>query len=89
LIIAFSRHQIALHHLGKDGGAVYLRLSTRSIVQPVREGGDREKDAIKGGYWLRRPGHDAEAALVFTGALAPEPWLLSICCSKIFRALAY
>jgi pyruvate dehydrogenase E1 component len=26
----------------------------------------------KGGYWLRSPAPDAEAAIVFTGAIAPE-----------------
>ncbi len=40
--------------------------------KPRRQSGDWEQDAIKGGYWLRRPSGDAEAALVFTGALAPE-----------------
>jgi pyruvate dehydrogenase E1 component len=60
------------HMQASDGGAVYLRLSTRSIAQPVRENADWEADAIKGGYWVRRPSAYAEAALVFTGALAPE-----------------
>jgi pyruvate dehydrogenase E1 component len=60
------------HMQAKEGGAVYLRLSTRAITQPARESGAWEQDAIKGGYWLKQPGENAEAALVFTGALAPE-----------------
>ncbi len=57
----------------KEGGSVYLRLSTRALAQP-----DRELDAatrraiIAGGYWLRPPATGAELALVFTGAVAPE-----------------
>jgi pyruvate dehydrogenase E1 component len=27
---------------------------------------------LRGGYWLKRPGENAEAAIVFTGAIAPE-----------------
>lgn len=55
-----------------DGSSVYLRLSTRSIPQVARDNGDWEADALKGGYWLRKPGEGAEAAIVFTGVVAPE-----------------
>ncbi|WP_176594199.1 transketolase [Sphingobium sp. EM0848] len=56
-----------------DGSSVYLRLSTRSIPQVARDGDDGwEADALKGGYWLRRPAVEAEAAIVFTGVVAPE-----------------
>lgn len=64
------------HMQRPDGGAVYLRLSTRTIAQPVREHPDCdaawEAGALQGGYWLRRPGPGAEAAIVFSGAVAPE-----------------
>ncbi|MDE2618973.1 MAG: transketolase, partial [Sphingomonadales bacterium] len=60
------------HMQRPDGGAVYLRLSTRTIAQPVREESGWEADALQGGYWLRRPGPGAEAAIVFSGAVAPE-----------------
>ncbi|MDF7777170.1 transketolase, partial [Sphingomonas sp. AOB5] len=60
------------HIQAEDGGAVYLRLSTRSIPQIAREDDAWEADALKGGYWLRRPAPGAEAAIVFTGAVAPE-----------------
>lgn len=59
-----------VHLQEPDGGAVYLRLSTRQIDQPQRE---RAPDGVlDGGYWLVPPGDDAEAALVYAGAVAPE-----------------
>jgi pyruvate dehydrogenase E1 component len=56
-----------------SGGSVYLRLSTRAIEQP-----DRRIDAglaeaiVNGGYWLRRPGPNAELVVAYQGAVAPE-----------------
>ncbi|TNE41796.1 MAG: transketolase [Sphingomonadales bacterium] len=55
-----------------DGSSVYLRLTTRAIPQVVRDDGAWEADALKGGYWLRKPSMGAEAAIVFTGVVAPE-----------------
>ena len=55
-----------------DGSSVYLRLSTRVIPQIERADGDWEADALKGAYWLRRPAVGAQAAIAFTGAVAPE-----------------
>ncbi len=60
------------HMQADDGGSTYLRLSTREIGQVEREGDDWQADALKGGYWLRPPGPGAQAALVFSGAIAPE-----------------
>ena len=60
------------HMQAADGGAVYLRLSTRSIPQIERASGAWEADALQGGYWLRTPDHGATAAIAFTGAIAPE-----------------
>ncbi len=63
----------AFEHLQQpDGSSVYLRLSTRVIPQVVRENDDWQADALKGAYWLRAPKPGAEAAIVFTGAIAPE-----------------
>jgi pyruvate dehydrogenase E1 component len=63
----------AFEHLQQpDGSSVYLRLSTRAIRQVARPDAGWEADALKGGYWLRPPGKDAKAAIVFTGAVAPE-----------------
>lgn len=60
------------HMQAPDGGSVYLRLTTRAIEQIERNDDGWEGDAIKGGYWLKHPAPDAEAAIVFTGAIAPE-----------------
>ena len=63
----------AFEHLQKpDGSSVYLRLSTRQIVQTERNNDDWEADALKGGYWLRPPATGADAAIAFTGVVAPE-----------------
>jgi pyruvate dehydrogenase E1 component len=55
-----------------EGSSVYLRLSTRAIPQIERAGDGWKADALQGGYWLREPGPGAEAAIVFTGVVAPE-----------------
>jgi pyruvate dehydrogenase E1 component len=55
-----------------DGESVYLRLTTRSIAQETRVDDSWKAGAIAGGYWLREPGQGSEAALVYSGALAPE-----------------
>jgi pyruvate dehydrogenase E1 component len=60
------------HMQAEDGGSVYLRLTTRVLEQIERDEDGWEADALKGGYWLKRPARDAEAAVVFTGAIAPE-----------------
>jgi pyruvate dehydrogenase E1 component len=63
----------AFDHMQRpDGGSTYLRLSTRSIPQIARASEDWKADALKGGYWLRPPGPNAEAAIVYTGVVAPE-----------------
>lgn len=65
--------RFAFDHMQADeGGSVYLRLTTRAIPQIERPDAEWEADALKGGYWLRRPSPDTDAAIVFTGALAPE-----------------
>jgi pyruvate dehydrogenase E1 component len=60
------------HLQAKDGGSVYLRLTTRVIEQVARADTAWEADALQGGYWLKPPVPGAEAAIAFTGALAPE-----------------
>ena len=60
------------HMQADDGGAVYLRLSTRSIAQIERADDRWEAGAIKGGYWLKPPAPGAEAAIIATGAILPE-----------------
>jgi len=55
------------------GGAVYLRLSTRSLDQPQRLMTPRlERDIVDGAYWLRPPGPNPELVVVYQGVVAPE-----------------
>jgi pyruvate dehydrogenase E1 component len=57
----------------KVGGSVYLRLSTRTLEQPQRKlSPAHEEDIINGGYWMRRPGPNAQVVVAYTGAVAPE-----------------
>jgi pyruvate dehydrogenase E1 component len=56
-----------------DGGAVYLRLSTRSIAQPRRElSGALAASVTAGGYWLKEPPPGGDLAVVAIGAVLPE-----------------
>ncbi len=57
----------------ETGGSVYLRLSTRPVEQIGRTmTPELEQDIVDGGYWLRRPGPNAELVVAYTGAVAPE-----------------
>ena len=61
------------HMQAEDGGSVYLRLSTRALEQPKRAlDAALHQGIIDGAYWLRPPAPDAELAIVYTGAVAPE-----------------
>jgi pyruvate dehydrogenase E1 component len=61
------------HMQADDGGAVYLRLSTRTLAQPDRTLSDPDKNRItSGAYWLAPPTPGAELAIVYAGAVAPE-----------------
>ena len=60
------------HMQAVEGGSVYLRLTTRVVEQVARENDDWQRDALLGGYWLKRPGVGAGAAIVATGAILPE-----------------
>ncbi len=55
------------------GGSVYLRLSTRMVDQPQRTmDGALAENIVRGGYWMRRPGPNAQLVIAYTGAVAPE-----------------
>ena len=54
------------------GESTYFRLSTRSVAQVERTDDSWREGALAGGYWLRPPGTDAEAAIVAMGAVMPE-----------------
>ena len=48
-------------------------MSTRTIDQPKREITPQlEEDIINGGYWMRKPGPNAQVIVAYTGAVAPE-----------------
>jgi pyruvate dehydrogenase E1 component len=65
--------EVGFRLMQEEGGeSVYLRLTTRSIHQVARQDEAWKADAVAGGYWLRQPMAGAEAALVYSGALAPE-----------------
>jgi pyruvate dehydrogenase E1 component len=56
-----------------DGASIYLRLSTRPIAQiPRALSAGFTSAIIDGAYWLVPPAEDAELALVYCGAMAPE-----------------
>jgi pyruvate dehydrogenase E1 component len=57
----------------RDGGSVYLRLSTRPVDQVLRPMSPDLRDGIiQGGYWMREPAEGTSLAVAFTGAVAPE-----------------
>jgi pyruvate dehydrogenase E1 component len=61
------------HLQADDGGAVYLRLSTRPIAQPARVlTPELRRQMVDGGYWLIPPGPDAEIAIVACGPVIVE-----------------
>ncbi len=61
------------HIQAEDGGAVYLRLSTRPLDQPARALSEMARtDVVDGGYWLEPPSPGAELALVASGAVIAE-----------------
>jgi pyruvate dehydrogenase E1 component len=64
----------SLEHLqADDGGAVYLRLSTRPLAQPARTlTPQRRRQVMEGGYWLVEPSRDAEVAIVACGPVVAE-----------------
>ncbi|MBL4786151.1 MAG: transketolase [Cohaesibacteraceae bacterium] len=57
----------------RDGGSVYLRLSTKPVDQLVRDFSDDEKQAIiEGGYWMRPPREGTRLVIAYTGVMGPE-----------------
>ena len=73
-IMAWGFDHMQVDGSGPDGGgSVYLRLSTRSVEQPVRIMTPvLRQDIIDGGYLLQPPTSNAELAIVCMGAVTPE-----------------
>jgi len=61
------------HLQARDGGSLYLRLSTRQIAQPDRAPSPAlAEGVIAGAYWAVPPQPGAELALAYMGPVAPE-----------------
>ena len=57
----------------ENGSSVYIRLTTRNLVQPKRNiNTTLEKQILSGGYWFRKPDSKSNFTIVFSGPLAPE-----------------
>ena len=57
----------------ENGGSIYLRLSTRTIDQPLRNlDKNLTNNILKGGYWLKKPGSNPEIIIVYQGVMANE-----------------
>ncbi len=57
----------------KKGKSVYLRLSTKKLLQPKRELTDLIKDDIlKGGYWFKNNNNQIDLLIVTTGVIIGE-----------------
>jgi pyruvate dehydrogenase E1 component len=57
----------------REGGSVYLRLSTATLRQPERTMDENlRRDTLAGGYWLEPPANGSDLAIIYTGAIAPE-----------------
>ncbi|NNE23104.1 MAG: transketolase [Rhizobiales bacterium] len=57
----------------REGGSVYLRLTTRSLYQPIRAMDESLRDGIiQGGYWQREPAEGAALAIAYQGTVADQ-----------------
>jgi len=57
----------------KQGGSVYLRLTTRALDQLSRTlDAAKKRDIIAGGYWLAEPSAATRVVLAYQGAVSPE-----------------
>tara|TARA_B100000686_G_scaffold353374_1_gene458730 strand:- start:1340 stop:3682 length:2343 start_codon:yes stop_codon:yes gene_type:complete len=57
----------------ENGSSVYIRLTTRSLLQPKRNVDIAlENQILSGGYWLKKSETKSDFTIVFSGALAPE-----------------
>jgi pyruvate dehydrogenase E1 component len=66
--------RFGLEHMQQPkGSSIYLRLSTRSLVQPQRTlSAEQQQDIVSGGYWYAPPEPGADVAIVCMGAVTPE-----------------
>ena len=72
-LAVLMRHGLEYMQREKDGGSIYLRLSTRSLAQPQRTlSPEQEADIVAGGYWYAAPEAGSDVAIVCMGAVTPE-----------------
>jgi pyruvate dehydrogenase E1 component len=66
--------RFGLDHMQQPkGSSIYLRLSTRGLVQPQRTlSAEQQADIVSGGYWYAPPEPGADVAIVCMGAVTPE-----------------
>ena len=63
----------SLGHLQAErGGSIYLRLSTRPLEQPSREGDGWREGALDGAYWWRPPTGATTTVIAYQGAVADQ-----------------
>ena len=61
------------HMQAKDGGATYLRLTTRPLEQPHRHiTTDLQRDMLAGADWWRPPGPNCQLVIAYQGAVADQ-----------------
>ena len=62
------------HHMqADDGGSVYLRLSTRPVIQQKRKMTKALREGIQqGAYWRQKPKDTKSPIIIYAGAIAPE-----------------
>ena len=61
------------HMQAKDGGATYLRLTTRPLEQPHRHiTTDLQRDMLAGAYWWRPPGPNCQLVIAYQGAVVDQ-----------------
>ena len=57
----------------ESGSSIYIRLTTRNLVQPKRNIDiSLENQILSGGYWFRKSKSKNNFTIIFSGALAPE-----------------
>ncbi len=72
-LAVIMRHGFSYMQDEKNGGSIYLRLSTRPLNQPQHGlSEDNVKSVIKGGYWRQLPTAETTHIIVYSGVLAQE-----------------
>ena len=68
-----TRQPVLPRAQASNGGAIYLRLTTKSLQQPDRDLGAEpalSSDIVRGGYWHVRPSASTTHVIAFCGVTA-------------------